>query len=89
MYTDQSRYVHGVDPISYVNVNRETGECEIDWFSNDYKIKETLYCANTLFMAFTACLNENIGLGSATDMLLDGHFEDLKSVYEYKLKNEE
>ncbi len=86
MYPDQSRNVHGVDPISHLNIDQATGEVEGGWFSNDMTIKTALYCANLLFLAFTSCLNENIGLGGATDMLLNGYLDDMKKVYGYSPK---
>jgi hypothetical protein len=52
-----------------LNVNIETGEVGPRWFSVDNTIKNALYCGNILFLGFTSCLNENIGLGDETETL--------------------
>ncbi|MEX2306208.1 MAG: hypothetical protein WD738_01365 [Pirellulales bacterium] len=82
-YSDQSREVHGVDPISKVNVNHATGEVGAQWFSRDNTIKEVLFLANTLFFTFAITLNNNIGLGEEMDKALEGYFEELQTVYKY------
>ena len=69
------------DPISYLNVNVETGEVGPRWFSVDNTIKNALYCGNILFLGFTSCLNENIGLGDETEKLLGGYLENMRKVY--------
>jgi len=83
VYPDQSRHVHGVDPVSYVGRDKVSGQYQPAWFSNDLAIGCVLYCANMLFFSFTVCMNENVDMGNATEMLLDGYMDELKTIYGY------
>jgi hypothetical protein len=82
VYKGQSLPVHGVDPIAYVNVDITTETVEPRWFSTNDNIRYALYCGNMLFLGFTYYMNDYIDLGDATNMLIRGYMDELKSLYQ-------
>lgn len=84
VYKDQSRRVHGGDAFSHVVENKHTGKPDPAWFSTDGDVQFTLYCGTTLFFSFANYLNTFVDLGHATDMLIEGFFDEMKIVYNDK-----
>lgn len=81
VYRSQSLNVHGVDPISYANIDVATEVVTPRWLSTDNTIHHALYCASILFLGFAKCLHENICMGGITETLIHGFAEDVRSIY--------
>jgi len=81
MYPDQSRKVHGIDPIVYIEKNPITGEYRPAWHSTDCSVWSTIYCGSMVFYCLMDHLNNYIGMGHATDSLVTTFKEELWKCY--------
>jgi Family of unknown function (DUF5677) len=83
-YKEQSLHVHGVDPLAFVNIDRESKTIEPCWLSNDFSVYGSLYYGNILFLAATYYMNEQIEMGVGTQALINGFMEEFGAIYNYK-----